>query len=43
MQGHIAKHGDQINGVWAADDAMMLGAIEAVRKGRHGEQGEVRL
>jgi ribose transport system substrate-binding protein len=32
MQGHIAKHGDQINGVWAADDAMMLGAIEAVRK-----------
>lgn len=31
-QSLIAKYGDQINGVWAADDAMMLGAIEAVKK-----------
>jgi len=28
-QGMIAKYGDQINGVWTADDAMMLGAIQA--------------
>jgi ribose transport system substrate-binding protein len=32
MQSMIAKHGDAINAVWAADDAMMLGAIEAVNK-----------
>lgn len=28
----ISKYGDQINGVWTADDAMMLGAYEAVSK-----------
>lgn len=27
----IAKYGDQIKGVWAADDAMMLGAIDAFK------------
>lgn len=31
-QSLIAKYGDKIDGVWAADDAMMLGAIEAVKK-----------
>ena len=31
-QALISKHGDQINGFWAADDAMMLGGIEAFRK-----------
>lgn len=34
----IAKHGDAITGVWTADDAMMLGAYEAVKKsGRIGQ------
>lgn len=28
----VAKYGDQINGVWTADDAMMLGAYEAIKK-----------
>ncbi|QYZ69533.1 sugar ABC transporter substrate-binding protein [Neotabrizicola shimadae] len=28
----IAKYGDQIDGVWTADDAMMLGAYEAIKK-----------
>jgi ribose transport system substrate-binding protein len=28
----ISKYGDQIDGVWTADDAMMLGAYEAVSK-----------
>lgn len=28
----IAKYGDQIDGVWTADDGMMLGAYEAVKK-----------
>ncbi|MFB9375922.1 sugar ABC transporter substrate-binding protein [Kineococcus gynurae] len=28
-QAMIAKYGNQINGVWTADDAMMLGAIQA--------------
>lgn len=28
----LAKYGDQIKGIWAADDAMMLGAIEAVKQ-----------
>lgn len=27
----LAKYGDQVKGIWAADDAMMLGAIEAVK------------
>lgn len=31
-QALISKHGDQIDGFWAADDAMMLGGIEAFRK-----------
>ncbi len=30
-QDLIAKYGDEITGVWAADDAMLLGAIEAVK------------
>jgi len=28
----IAKYGDQIDGVWTADDGMLLGAYEAVKK-----------
>jgi ribose transport system substrate-binding protein len=28
----LSKYGDQVNGVWTADDAMMLGAYEAVSK-----------
>ena len=28
----ISKYGDKINGFWAADDAMMLGGIEAFQK-----------
>lgn len=28
----IAKYGDQIDGVWTADDGMMLGAYEAIKK-----------
>jgi ribose transport system substrate-binding protein len=28
----VAKHGDAITGVWTADDAMMLGAYEAIKK-----------
>ena len=31
-QTALSKYGDDIDAVWAADDAMMLGAIEAVRK-----------
>ena len=31
-QTMLAKYGDQIKGIWAADDAMMLGAIEAVKQ-----------
>lgn len=31
-QSMIAKYGDQISGVWAADDAMMLGAIQAFQQ-----------
>jgi ribose transport system substrate-binding protein len=30
-QDLIAKYGNQINGVWAADDAMLLGGIEAIK------------
>jgi ribose transport system substrate-binding protein len=38
VQQLSAKHGDKINGVWTADDAMMLGAYEAIKKtGRIGE------
>lgn len=37
-QALISKYGDQIDGFWAADDAMMLGGIEAFRKvGREKE------
>jgi ribose transport system substrate-binding protein len=32
MQSLIAKYGDDIDGVWAADDGMIIGAIEAVKK-----------
>ena len=28
----LAKYGEQVTGVWTADDAMMLGAYEAVKK-----------
>jgi len=31
-QSLIAKYGDQIKGIWTADDGMQLGAIEAVNK-----------
>ena len=31
-QALIAKYGDQITGIWTADDGMQLGAIEAVEK-----------
>jgi len=41
MQSMIAKHGNAIKGVWAADDAMMLGAIEAVNKA--GLAGKVKF
>lgn len=40
-QTALAKHGDDIDAVWAADDAMMLGAIEAVRKA--GMENEVKF
>ena len=31
-QSLISKYGDKIDGVWAADDAMIIGAIEAMKK-----------
>ena len=31
-QTMLAKYGDQVKAIWAADDAMMLGAIEAVKQ-----------
>lgn len=31
-QSMIAKYGDEIDGVWAADDAMIIGAVEAMTK-----------
>jgi ribose transport system substrate-binding protein len=34
----IAKHGEAITGVWTADDAMMLGAYEAIKKSGRIEQ-----
>ncbi|TDL40161.1 sugar ABC transporter substrate-binding protein [Kocuria rosea] len=37
----IAKHGDQIDGVWAADDAMIIGAVEAMQK--EGRVDEVKF
>lgn len=37
----ISKYGDEIDGVWTADDAMMLGAHEAMNKA--GMLGEVHL
>jgi len=40
-QSLISKHGDKINGFWAADDAMMLGGIEAFRKA--GREKEVKF
>lgn len=40
-QSLIAKYGDQIDGVWAADDAMIIGAIEAFKKA--GLEDEVKF
>ncbi|MFI7481517.1 sugar ABC transporter substrate-binding protein [Kocuria sp. M1R5S2] len=40
-QSLIAKHGDKIDGVWAADDAMIIGAIEAMQK--EGRVDEVKF
>jgi ribose transport system substrate-binding protein len=37
----LAKYGDQIKGIWAADDAMMLGAIEAVKAA--GKQNDIKF
>ena len=37
----LAKYGDQIKGIWAADDAMMLGAIEAVKAA--GRQNDIKF
>ncbi|HET9826974.1 MAG TPA: sugar ABC transporter substrate-binding protein [Nocardioidaceae bacterium] len=31
-QSAIAKYGNKINGVWAADDAMIIGAIDAIKR-----------
>ena len=36
-QTMLAKYGDQIKGIWAADDAMMLGAIEAVKQANRSD------
>ncbi len=41
MQSLIAKYGDKIDGVWAADDGMIIGAIEAMEKA--GRAGEVKF
>lgn len=38
VQQLTAKHGDKINGVWTADDAMMLGAYEGIKKTGRIEQ-----
>lgn len=40
-QTALSKYGDDIDAVWAADDAMMLGAIEAVKKA--GMQNDVKF
>ena len=40
-QTALSKHGDDIDAVWAADDGMMLGAVEAVRKA--GRENEVKF
>ena len=40
-QALISKYGDKIDGFWAADDAMMLGGIEAFRK--VGRQKDVKF
>lgn len=40
-QTMLAKYGDRIDGVWAADDAMLLGAIEALKAG--GRIDDVKL
>lgn len=37
-QSLIAKYGDKINGVWAADDAMIIGAVEAMKKSGRFDQ-----
>ena len=36
-QTMLAKYGDQVKGIWAADDAMMLGAIEAVKQANRSD------
>ena len=40
-QTALSKYGDDVDAVWAADDAMMLGAIEAVKKA--GMENEVKF
>ena len=36
----LTKHGDDIKGIWAANDDMALGALEALRAGRpYGRRG----
>ena len=40
-QTMLAKYGDQIKGIWAADDAMMLGAIEATNQA--GRTNDIRF
>lgn len=37
-QSLIAKYGDKIDGMWAADDAMIIGAIEAMKKAGRADQ-----
>ena len=37
-QSLIAKHGDKIDGMWAADDAMIIGAIEAMKKAGRADE-----
>ena len=36
-QTMLAKYGDQVKAIWAADDAMMLGAIEAVKQANRSD------
>lgn len=40
-QSLIAKYGEEIDGVWAADDAMIIGAVEAMTKA--GRVGDVKF
>ena len=37
-QSLIAKHGAKIDGMWAADDAMIIGAIEAMKKAGRADE-----